>query len=90
MIDKIIDNAMLQCDTGDDGIVNFPNMGDSLNLENCASQVKSNPECSPSFFYSIDGSCQCEKIDHNCKRISSPRMAEYRLMKGSIYYINKT
>ena len=74
---KTIDNTAIEC-LGVGGLI-FLSPVDS-DEQNCAIEVKLNPECSTKFFYSESGACLCEKINHNCKRIFSPTMAQYRLI----------
>ena len=76
---KMIDNTAIEC-IGVGGLIFLSPVNDDT--ENCAIEVKLNPECSTKFFHGESGACLCEKVNHNCKRIYSPTMAQYRLINS--------
>ena len=83
---KTIENTAIEC-IGVGGLIFLSPVEDELLSEDertkrCAIEVKLNPECSTKFFHSQSGACLCEKVNHNCKRIYSPTMAQYRLINS--------
>ena len=81
---KEIDNTAIEC-IGVGGLIFLlPVEDDTIDMmiKNCAIEVKLNSECSTKFFHSQSGACLCEKVNHNCKRIYSPTMAQFRLINS--------